>query len=185
MAVTIVGPEYLLLDEIPDGQGGSIPNPMIADIEYLTRRAVGKNSQLEIDVENGVATVSGIEDTRAMPPAKVAGMIQLGCEVYGYSCFVKLTNAEMADGVPVYLENAYHVDPETGVQGALKTWDEWGGSYKRVLAEQEIAYVELNAGGTMAPGSVIAQLYAAGFTLMQTSEVIADIASILPPEPEV
>lgn len=167
--VTLTGPEWLIEPTLPDDS----PNPFWNDLLYLSVRAVGRDSKIDIDVRDGIAVISGIVDTRKLTVDQVSGLFALGVETNGLEFFVEL--ADTSGQVPAYLPGAE--DDE----GTARSWADWPDDSHQVAEYGGNYYISTAArGSSPLPGSVVAQLAAEPLTLKTTQEM-RDIIAANPP----
>ncbi|TXH13531.1 MAG: hypothetical protein E6R03_11125 [Hyphomicrobiaceae bacterium] len=154
--------------------GGALPagatNPLWNDMLQAVSRG------LYVKTVGEHAVLDDLTDFTELTIAKVVAICGafptgLAQEIEGYPAFVQLPEADLEDDVPSYLTGAT-TQPEEGDPVAV-TWADWQPSAPIVDGN---ALIELNGGGVMEPGSVIAQLVADGFTVLSLPQAQAAVA---------
>ena len=173
MSVTIRGAAALIEPQLPNGQ----PNPLFGLAAYLAVRATGRDNDINVDVVNGEAVISGITDVDSIKLTTLQGLVAYGAEVYGYQVWIERTAEQMAAEVPAYLPNRLD-DSE-----AVRKWSDWHDDSHEPMTIGDVTYVPGDAFSQEIPGSVIAQLLANGVTVKTLSEMRAIIAENAPSEP--
>lgn len=167
MAVTLRGPEYLISPLLPNGQA----NPFFGLVAYLPVRALDPEANIQVRVANGLATITGITDTRMLTWDVIESLVTAGVEILGLPVFIKIPEADAGDNVPSYLPNA--VDGEA----TPFIWSNWHDSSHESYLIDGFLYVPGNAWGDELSGAVIKQLMDDEFVLMtlaERQEVAAD-----------
>lgn len=157
--------------------GGALPagadNPLWPDLLQAVSRG------LYVSIESGSAVLDGLTDFTELTIAKVVGICAafptgLAQEIFGYPAFVQLDEADLVNDVPDYLTGCDTVIP-FGEEGEpeRKTWAEWQAAIPII---DGVALIELNGGGVVEPGSVIAQLIADGYAVLSLPAAQAIVA---------
>lgn len=169
MAVTITGPRYLIGPTLPD----TSPNPIFPLVTYLSIRAVGRDSQLNVDVIGDQARIEGIEDLSDLPVSLVASLVAMGAEIHNYPAWVEVDDLEtdVPAGVPNRLDG----------EGTVLKWSQWCDASHEPTVVDGVTYVPTNgSNGVDLPGSVLAALVTASYPVKSLAEIQA-LAAANPP----
>lgn len=175
MSVTITGPQFLIEPQLPNGQ----PNQLFSLAAYLAVRATGHDNDINVDVINGQARITGISDVDAIRLPTLQALVAAGAEVEGYPVWIERTAAQMDAAVPEYLPNAK--DKEDDKQ--TRKWSAWNDGKHSPYQAAGKSYVPGNSWGDELKGSVISQLIAASVPLKTLSEMRAIVAANSPAKP--
>lgn len=172
MAVKITGPKYLIGPTLPN----TSPNPIFPLVTYLSIRAVGRDSRLNVDVVGDQAEIEGIEDLSDLPVSLVASLVAMGAEIHNYPAWIEVDDleADVPEGVPNRLDG----------EGTVLKWSEWCDESHSPTTIDGVAYVPSNgSNGVDLPGSVLAALVAASIPVKSLMEIQALIAANPPEAP--
>lgn len=171
IAPAAFGRAKIVGDDIPGLPDGS-DNPLWPDLLQATTRG------LYVEKRGNKAVLDGLTDFDELTIAKVVGMAAIGVEVEEYPAFAKIAAEDMEDEVPEALPGAKVLSPLGEETDEVKTWSEYRPTAPVVAG---YAYVELaTPDGFRTKGSVLAQLVAAGVTILSEPEAIEDIAANSP-----
>lgn len=166
MSITITGPHDLIKPLLANGQ----PNQLFGLAAYLAVRATGKDNDINVDVVNNQARITGITDVSALDVTTIGALVAAGAEVQGWPVWIALDDDGLAEQVPNYVPN--HSDE----QDAPRTWAEWHDESHAIMTIDGTHYVPGNAWGSELLGSVIVALASGGFTIKTLPQMQAIVA---------
>lgn len=169
MSVKITGPKYLIGPTLPNNQA----NPIFPLVTYLSIRAVGHDSKLNVDVAGDQASIEGIEDLSDLPVARVVALVAMGAEIHNYPAWIEVDDLDT--DVPTQVPN--RLDGE----GTVLKWSEWCDDSHAPTTVDGVGYVPTNGSdGVDLPGSVLAALTGAGYAIKTLAEMQALTVSEVP-----
>lgn len=122
---------------------------------------------LKVNARKDPAEITGIVDTDVFRLSTALGIVQAGGEVKNLPAWIKIPTANYEDEVPAYLPKRTYQD-EQGNE-VVRKWSEWkDGVHEHNLIGTDY-YVGGNSFGEELLGTILAQLYAGGFTLLDTN----------------
>lgn len=143
---------------------GVTPNPFWNElVQAATRGLYVQNLQSTLKLD-------GLTDFEELTVEKVAALASIGIETYEYPSFVSLPLGNLDDEVPAFLPGAYALDESGEQTETLRTWAEWRPNAPQTVTHAIIGLVHA---GVDCPGSIIAQLVAANFTVLSLPQAQA------------
>jgi len=93
-------------------------------------------------------------------------------EVENWPTWIKILDGDMTTRVPAFLTNPFELDQNGDPTATRKRWSDWAVAPRTAGG---YTYVELNSGGAVEPGSVVARLVKLGATILTSEEVRTEL----------